>query len=407
MKPIFSLFFLAVLGSASAFAEKTPAASQQQPVGAPPPAPPTPGNAQATKGTVDPVSPGSTQAAAAGKASVKAQPAVVSREYLFDEETKPAPSCHASTIAQTKDGNFVSAWFGGTAEGKPDVVIWFSRLVDGKWAKAVEVGDGVQADGKRHPCWNPVLLQPKEGPLMLFYKIGPSPQKWWGMLRTSEDNGATWSAPKKLPDGILGPIKNKPVELPDGTILCPTSTESVAKASAWRVHFELTKDKGASFSTSAPSSPGEPPIEAIQPSVIFLGGKELMALGRSRQGQLFQVKSSDLGHTWGAMSLLALPNPNSGTDAVTMKDGRHVLIYNHTKKGRSPLNVAVSKDGVTWDAALVLESEPGEYSYPAVIQAADGKLHFTYTWKRKLVRHVVVDPAKLTLRPIVNGEWPK
>lgn len=337
----------------------------------------------------------------------ESSPAIISREYLFDENTKPAPSCHASTIAQMKDGKLAAAWFGGTAEGNKDVVIWFARHLDGKWSKAVEVGTGVQADGSRHPCWNPVLLQSKDGDLMLFYKVGPSPQTWWGMLRTSKDNGNTWSEPVKLPDGVLGPIKNKPVELPDGTILCPTSTESVAKPSAWRVHFEVTKDKGKTFKTAAPSAPGEPPIDAIQPSVLFLGGKELLALGRSRQGQIFQVKSSDLGETWGPMSLTSLPNPNSGTDAVTMKDGLHVLIYNHTKKGRSPLNVAVSKDGVTWKAALVLESEHGEYSYPAVIQTADGKLHFTYTWKRQLVRHVVVDPAKFTLKDIVNGEWPK
>ena len=69
---------------------------------------------------------------------------------------------------------------------------------------------------------------------------------------------------------------------------------------------------------------------------------------------------------------------------------------------------AVSRDGTTWSAALVLENEPGgEFSYPAVIQAADGLVHITYTWKRQRIRHVVLDPAKLELRPIVGGEWPK
>ena len=82
---------------------------------------------------------------------------------------------------------------------------------------------------------------------------------------------------------------------------------------------------------------------------------------------------------------------------MTLKDGRQLIVYNHTPKGRSPLNVAVSRDGKAWEAALVLESEPGEYSYPAVIQAADGRIHITYTWKRQRVKHVVVDPAKLTV----------
>ena len=65
--------------------------------------------------------------------------------------------------------------------------------------------------------------------------------------------------------------------------------------------------------------------------------------------------------------------------------------YNHSKTGRSPLNVAVSKDGGdTWNSFLRLESEPGEYSYPAVIQTSDGDVHATYTWRRKRIKHVVL-----------------
>jgi len=332
---------------------------------------------------------------------------IMRSEFIFEENAKPAPSCHASTIVEAKDGSLVSSWFGGTAEGKPDVVIWVSRAVDGKWSSPVEVANGVQPDGTRHPCWNPVLFQPREGPLMLFYKAGPTPQNWWGMLRTSKDNGKTWSEPTRLPGGILGPIKNKPVQLADGTILCPTSSETVSKPSVWRVHFEMTKDVGKTWTTSRPVSPGEPPLNAIQPSVLFLGKEKLLALGRTREGKVFQVTSGDSGKTWGDMSLTSLPNPNSGTDALTMKDGRHVLIYNHTPKGRSPINVAISEDGLNWKGALVLESGKGEYSYPAVIQTRDGLLHFTYTWKRELVKHVVVDPKQLQPREIRGGVWPE
>ena len=113
------------------------------------------------------------------------------------------------------------------------------------------------------------------------------------------------------------------------------------------------------------------------------------------------------GRTWGKLSLTALPNPNSGTDAVTLADGRHLIVYNHTGRGRSPLNVAVSSDGKTWKAALVLEGEPGEYSYPAVLQTDDGRVHVTYTWKRRRVKHVVLDPTKLVPRDMPGGDWPK
>jgi len=71
------------------------------------------------------------------------------------------------------------------------------------------------------------------------------------------------------------------------------------------------------------------------------------------------------------------------------------------------LNVAVSRDGKVWEAALVLESEPGEYSYPAIIQSSDGRVHITYTWKRQRVKHAVVDPAQLKPVPMADGNWPQ
>jgi predicted neuraminidase len=107
------------------------------------------------------------------------------------------------------------------------------------------------------------------------------------------------------------------------------------------------------------------------------------------------------------MALTTLPNPNSGIDAVTLADGRHLIVYNHTTEGRSPLNVAVSRDGKLWEAALILESEPGEYSYPAVIQRANGRVDITYTWKRQRIKHVTIDPMQLTSVPMPDGNWPR
>src|SRR5437868_2738225 len=162
-----------------------------------------------------------------------------SSEFVF--ETAPFASAHASTIAETRDG-LVAAWFGGTREGAADVGIWLSRRLESGWTPPVEVATGIQTDGTRHPCWNPVLFQMTDGSLVLFYKVGPSPQTWWGMSRTSNDNGRTWTSATRLPDGILGPIKNKPVRLADGTILAGSSTESTDRPSRWRVHFERSAD---------------------------------------------------------------------------------------------------------------------------------------------------------------------
>ena len=329
------------------------------------------------------------------------QPAVKVSEFIF--ESAPFPSCHASTIAES-EGQLIAAWFGGTYERHPDVGIWTSRHVDGEWTAPVEVANGVESPTLRYPTWNPVLFQPKSGPLMLFYKVGPSPSQWWGMLQTSTDGGRSWSKARRLPDDILGPIKNKPVELDSGDIVCPSSSED----EGWRVHFERTSDQGKTWTRTPAVNDGET-LQAIQPSILVHGKDRLQALGRTRNQRMFEVWSDDGGKTWGEMTLTELPNPNSGTDAVTLADGRRLLVYNHNpmKEGRSPLNVAVSSDGRAWEAALVLENEPNvQFSYPAVIQTGDGLVHITYTWKRLKIKHVVVDPTMLEVRPIVGGKWP-
>jgi predicted neuraminidase len=330
---------------------------------------------------------------------------VTETEFVF--ESAPFASAHASTIVETREG-LVAAWFGGTREGAADVGIWLSRRVTGKWTPPIEVATGIQPDGGRHPCWNPVLFEQRDKTLMLFYKVGPNPRSWWGMLRTSRDGGRTWTDARRLPDGILGPIKNKPVQLADGTLLAPSSTESPDSPSTWRVHFERTGDAGVTWTAATPSvSAAGSAIDAIQPSILVHPGGRLQALGRSRSQRVFETWSDDGGRSWTPLALTALPNPNSGIDAVTLNDGRHLVVYNHTPKGRSPLNVAVSRDGKLWDAALTLEHEPGEYSYPAIIQSSDGQVHITYTWKRQRIKHVAIDPARLKPVPMPDGNWPQ
>lgn len=326
--------------------------------------------------------------------------AVVAAEFI--NEHAPYPECHASTIAEVAPGQLVAAWFGGTKERNPDVGIWCARQEDGRWLAATEVANGLQPTGPRLPTWNPVLFQAPKGPLFLFYKVGPSPSQWWGMVMTSADGGKTWGEPRRLPDGILGPIKNKPVVLADGAWLAGSSTEG--GPAGWQVHFELSCDRGATWERIGPVRKGSG-LDAIQPSVLFFPGGRLEALCRTKQGVIAQTWSMDGGRTWSALTATELPNPNSGTDAVTLPDGRQLLVYNHsapppeapTKGKRYPLDVALSADGVTWRHVLTLEHEPisNGYAYPAVIQTSDGRVHITYTWNRKMIKHVVLDPKKL------------
>lgn len=318
--------------------------------------------------------------------------AILHRGFVY--ETASFPSCHASTLLEVPDGILV-AFFGGTRERNPDVCIYTARWDGRQWAPPVEVADGIQPDGSRWPCWNPVLFQPKGGPIMLFYKVGPSPSEWWGMVKTSADGGRTWSAAERLPEGILGPIKNKAVQLDNGDILSPTSFED--DGIGWRVYFERSRDGGRTWQAT-PWGDHPDGMNAIQPSILIHGGGHLQAIGRTRKHGIFQTHSRDNGLTWSRLEPTGLPNPNSGTDAVTLRDGRHLLVYNDsdTPKVRFPLSVAVSADGQRWEKVLDLETEPpGEYSYPAVIQASDGRVHVSYTWKRLRVSHVVLDPQRL------------
>lgn len=324
------------------------------------------------------------------------------RTFQFVYSSAPYPQSHASTLAQTRSGIIAAAWFGGTRERNPDVEIWFARRIGGRWETPVAVANGKQSDGTRFPTWNPVLFQDPAGSLHLFYKVGPSPSQWWGMVMSSTDEGRSWSPPRRLPDGILGSIKNKPVILPDGTWLSPSSTERAEVG--WRLHFERSEDSGRSWTATSLVDPTSS-FDAIQPSILFTRDGRLQAVARTRQGVLVTTWSADQGRSWSRLMPIDLPNPNSGTDAVTLKDGRQLIVYNHSahspdtpNKGvRYPINIALSDDEVRWRSVLTLESEPIEsgYAYPSVIQATDGLVHISYTYGRKRIRYVVVDPALL------------
>ncbi|MBX3731335.1 MAG: exo-alpha-sialidase [Verrucomicrobiae bacterium] len=312
---------------------------------------------------------------------------ILSSEFIADPP--PTRASHASTVCDSKNG-LVAAWFGGAAERSPDCVIWQSRFVDGRWLPAVEVARGNEDGRQQLPCWNPVLFEKRNGPLYLFYKVGPSPSKWWGRVMRSDDGGITWGRSRRLPDGFVGPVRNKPVELPSGTILCGASTED----QGWRVHMEWTVNPFARWDRT-------PPLNsalnwgAIQPTILRWPGERTQILCRTKQQVVSAAWCTTDLRNWGAMSGTMLPNPNSAIDAVMLENGQALLVYNPTTDSRSELSIALSADGTEWRRVLDLEKGPGEYSYPAVIQDRGGRVHVTYTWKREAIRHVVVDPAAL------------
>ena len=374
-----------------------------------------------------------------------AHPAITKDEFLYEKAA--FPQCHSASIVETKKGNLVATYFGGKHERNPDVCIYVSIKQKGSdsWSAPLLAADGVFADGSRKACWNPVITEMPNGELWLFFKIGTKVADWTGWLTKSKDGGRTWSRREALPEGFLGPVKNKP-ELIDGRLLCPSSTET----GGWKFHMEIydlqtgqwryvgpveaelalrCEDMKTAVSNTLPSSKAEDPeapditdtpaplagsgspaaisqrhpIDCIQPSILKLADGRLQVLMRTRNGKLATSFSSDRGDSWSKVTLTDVPNNQSGTDAVTLQDGRHVLIYNNfetlpgTKKGvRTPLSIAISDDGTHWRHALTLEDSPiSQYSYPSIIQGRDGKLHAVYTWRRLRIAYKEIDLDKL------------
>lgn len=320
---------------------------------------------------------------------------IVSERLLFNDP--PFKACHASTLTETKNGDILVACFGGAHEGNKDVVIWTGKIAQDGSVAPKKAADGIVNDTLRYPCWNPVLFTKKNGTIILFYKVGPNPRTWWGLYKISTDKGATWSNATELPKGILGPIKNKPVQLKDGSILCPSSVEF--NEDRWKVFIERTDENLTHWTSVAVDTAGK--FDVIQPSILFYGGKKLQILCRSKQGNVIQSRSNDGGKSWGSLSKTHLLNPNSGTDAVTLKDGKQLIVYNPDVPGkewfnnRANLKVAMSEDGEQWqDIATLEHGTTEEFSYPAIIQTNDGLIHITYTFNRSNIKHVVIKEVK-------------
>jgi len=314
--------------------------------------------------------------------TVPRHPALLEQGLLFT--AAPFRECHAATIAATKRG-WVAAWFAGTSEGRPDVDIWCARHTNGQWSTPQQVTQTAL------PAWNPVLFQPVDAPLQLFYKTGADTHGWRGWVCESSDHGRSWAPARELPPGIYGPIKNKPIQLQDGRIISPSSEER----DGWRVHTEHSSDNGRHWQRSAAANDSGG-IRAIQPSILVHPGERLQMVCRSKKDGLVSTWSDDQGRHWSPLQRLPLPNPNSGTDALSLADGRHLLVYNPSPRWRFPLSLALSEDGLNWRDVGRLEAGFGEYSYPAVIQDHDGLIHIVYTWNLRRIKHVILDPARLT-----------
>ncbi len=357
---------------------------------------------------------------------------VIERGFLYESDVPP--TCHAATLAELKDGTMMAAFFGGTYEGHPDSDIWSCNYEKGHWSSPSILADGVyteytkgafeydalmpkimdrdsmfrntswlqtaKSNGKplaslkvRKPCYNPVLYRTEDGKIVLDYKIGSNMQDWTGWEIRSSGKGKRWSHPRMLATTeeerhlTLGPIKNKPL-VSKGRIIAGSSTE--VTYDSWKVHFETSDDDGRTWQKREVDCEG---ILCIQPALLDMGDGHIRALCRTRNSRIAMTESFDNGTTWTKMQLTSLPNNDSGIDAVTLKDGRHLLISNpNSEPGhRSPLSISISEDGENWRHLIDLEEDDHhEYSYPCIVEASDGLVWVLYTWRRKRIAYAIL-----------------
>ena len=322
------------------------------------------------------------------------QPVILSKQNIFENEKVDFRECHASCIHQIDKNKFIATWFGGTHESNSDVCIWTSTFVNNKWSHPKKVADGF-LNNKLYPTWNPVFYQNHNSDtLFLYYKIGKNPRQWEGFYKYSLDQGNTWSNVVKLPQNILGPIKNKPLILPNGIILSPSSTESLEEI--WKAHVEISYDQAKSWNIVPINH--EDTIQVIQPSLILHKNGNIQALCRSKENTVMTSFSTNNGKNWLPWQKTNLNNPNSATDAIRLKNGLLMIVYNPDIsgkdwwEGRTKLYLATSKDGLKWNDVLQLENGQlgDEYSYPTIIQDDKKNIHITYTWNRKTIKHVIL-----------------
>lgn len=320
-------------------------------------------------------------------------------------------NCHASTVVELPGGELLVAYFAGLREGEGDCAIWLSRTASGSWQMPERA---IAEHGLPH--WNPVL-HAEGARVWLFYKVGATVHDWITRLTVSEDGGRSWGPSRALVPGDTaprGPVRNKLIVLTGGAWLAPGSVETERH---WDAFVDRSDDAGltwhradVSIKHCASGKPGagiwqglaanalwETDLDrvfqwdgVIQPTLWQSAPDHLHMLLRSTRGRVYRSDSADPGRSWTSAYATALPNNNSGLDLAQLPDGRLVLAYNPVEGNwgrRYPISLAGSTDnGETWSSLMDLETEEGEFSYPAVI-ATEGHLHVTYTWNRTNIVH--------------------
>ena len=302
---------------------------------------------------------------------------------------------HCSTVAEAPNGDILCLWYAGSYESSDDQALYLARLEKGgcRWTVPERL-----VWNPAQPPGNAVIFQAPGGRMVIIWGRMESSRpirrgSGWGqcslMVRSSTDNGHTWSADEEMPNSFGWLPRNVPLTLDNGTLALPVSGEADETHGSFLLYLQ---DDGKTWLRSGFVRGG-----GGQPAVIQRSNGELLCLMR-HQPRIMQSVSTDRGATWSAPVATDLKNPDSGIAMTKLKSGRLVLVFNDTDQDdRTPFNLIQSHDdGATWTDMRTLEADWGEFSYPSIIQASDGMIHITFTYRRYSIKHVAFDEGWLT-----------
>lgn len=301
------------------------------------------------------------------------------------------PSCHCSVLLELDNGDLLVGYYAGTGEAKPDAAWVLARKGVGQdhFEPLATIAD---SEGK--PEGNGILFQDRAGKVVLVYNTmhgrldgrhGEGVRWRTCDLRqkVSADNGRTWSDVAVL-DAHWGNVPRcKPIRLQSGNLIFGTEYDD------GHSRFWISEDDGSTWQMTGPVL-GEP---NQHPALVERDDGSLLALLRpsGSQGCVLQSESFDGGHTWTDAVITDLASPFAALDAVKLKDGRVVVVWNSNPEARNPLTLALSEDdGKTWAYRRDLVCGEGQFHYPALIQTQDDLLHVAFTNNRKTIDHIVL-----------------
>ncbi|MBB3316396.1 putative neuraminidase [Rhizobium sp. BK181] len=352
----------------------------------------------------------------------------------------PCIQNHAANLAFLPDGTLTCVWFGGTMEGMGDISIYMSRLATGAagWSQPEKMSDDPAKSEQ-----NPLVFNAPDGRVWLLYTSQTSGNQDGSIVkcRISEDGGKTFGEVRVLCD-IPGTFVRQPIIVNrTGTWLLPVFRCIGLPGERWTGDVDtagvlISRDAGKSWvMTEVPDS-----IGAVHMNIVPIDGDNLVAFYRNRFAEsVLSSRSSDGGTHWSAPRPIDLPNNNSSIQATRLENGMIAMVYNHSNAStsdarrqslydeiegdeetkvapvqtserrkavwgvpRAPLSLALSGDGgVSFPRHVDLDTGDGyclsnnskdsvnrEFSYPSIIQGADGVVHVAYTYYRRAIKYV-------------------